>query len=117
MQVIKQREYPCPVCGYGLDTPPADFIICPSSGVEFGYSDVGTTYKELRREWIKFGAHWTSRVVPQPVGWNAWSQLIGAKFAADLPYLKDMKITQETAYVPIRFFADRRVPQLIEVAV
>ena len=110
MHVTRQREYPCPVCGYGLDAPAADFIICPSCGVEFGYSDIGTTYGELRREWIEYGAQWTSRVVPKPVLWNAWKQLIDARFSADIPYLDKITITQETAYIPVKLVPDRRIP-------
>ena len=72
------EPYPCPVCGYGLNKRAVDFIICPSCGVEFGYSDAGTTHHALRGGWIQFGAPWSSFVIPRPKNWNPWTQLIRA---------------------------------------
>jgi hypothetical protein len=69
-------RYPCPVCAYPLEHPPADFNICPSCGVEFGYSDAGRTYGELRDEWLKYGARWSSTVEPPPIGWNPYLQIL-----------------------------------------
>jgi hypothetical protein len=65
----------CPVCGYGMDRPPADFNICPSCETEFGYSDSGTHYDELRMAWLEDGAPWRSAVVSKPDGWNGYVQL------------------------------------------
>jgi hypothetical protein len=78
-------SYPCLVCGYGLAKPAADFTICPSCGVEFGYSDAGVSHRDLRLEWIEFGCPWTSTSVLPPIGWIAYAQLIAAGFGYDLP--------------------------------
>jgi hypothetical protein len=66
----------CPVCGYTLPYPPADFHICPSCGTEFGYDDAATTYEELRKRWIRTGPSWWSPVDPRPVDWNPDQQMI-----------------------------------------
>jgi len=68
----------CPVCGYEMDRPPADFNICPSCETEFGYSDSGTHYDELRMAWIEDGAPWRSSVVAKPSNWNGYVQLFKA---------------------------------------
>jgi hypothetical protein len=82
----RSERFPCPVCGFPLKYPADDFNICPSCGVEFGYETAGRTFDELRREWIRAGAHWTSRVDERPTTWNAWKQLIDAGFAYALPF-------------------------------
>jgi len=70
------KQYYCPVCGYDqLDEPPANHAICSCCGTHFGYHDVGHTWLELREIWLKNGAHWFSRAVPAPSGWNALEQL------------------------------------------
>ena len=74
--------HPCPVCGFGMDQPPDDFNICPSCGVEFGYSDSGSSYEALRSEWLRHGAAWASKVRLRPFGWNAYSQLLLAGFTS-----------------------------------
>jgi len=56
----------CPVCGYFLEHPPADFTICPSCRTEFGYDDAGRTHAELRDSWLRGGAQWWSESVPKP---------------------------------------------------
>jgi len=66
----------CPVCGYALPYPPADFHICPSCGTEFGYDDSGRTYEELRNRWLMSGPSWWSPVDPQPADWNPQHQMI-----------------------------------------
>ena len=69
----------CPVCAYnGLRRPADDDIICPSCGTQFGYTDARTSHAELRKRWLDRGAHWYSRVTPQPHEWNAYTQLIDA---------------------------------------
>lgn len=78
--------FPCPICGYGLSVPPQDFTICPSCGIEFGYGDAGVSHRELRLEWIEAGAPWSSSVIPKPLGWNPWTQLIYAGFVTDNPF-------------------------------
>jgi len=79
-------KVPCPVCGYGLDYPPDDFVICPSCGVEFGYETAGRSFAVLRDEWVSSGARWASRVLSPPDDWNAWAQLIRAGYSYALPF-------------------------------
>lgn len=68
--------YTCPVCGYNrLRRPADDYLICPSCGTEFGYSDAGRSHAELRSDWIAQGMRWFSRATEPPVGWNAILQL------------------------------------------
>lgn len=69
--------YTCPVCKYpNLRKPPKDFLICPSCGTEFGYSDSAISHAELRRRWVAQGARWSSTVIPQPKWWNGYQQLL-----------------------------------------
>lgn len=64
-------NYICPVCGFGgLSEPPENFVICPSCGTEFGYTDFMRTHDELRRRWIDGGLKWHSRVIPEPPNWE-----------------------------------------------
>jgi hypothetical protein len=73
---MQKMNYTCPVCGYNeLELPPADFTICPSCGMEFGYHDATASLEELRQRWIGRGAPWTSQTMPPPLAWNAWVQL------------------------------------------
>jgi hypothetical protein len=66
----------CPVCGYDrLRRPPRNFIICPSCGTEFSYSDSAVSHQELRREWLLHGGKWQSNVMRQPIGWDRDRQL------------------------------------------
>jgi hypothetical protein len=65
----------CPVCGYSLECPAADYRICPSCGTEFGYDDAGRTYSELRAAWLRSGARWWSHSRPAPAGWDAYEQI------------------------------------------
>lgn len=65
----------CPVCGYALAYPAADFHICPSCGTEFGYDDSGATYEELRSRWIRTGPSWWSPVNPIPTNWDPFEQM------------------------------------------
>ena len=71
-------KYPCPVCGYQMDHPATDFNICPSCGVEFGYSDAGRSYDDLRGIWIHTGLQWSSRVVRKPKDWSPYRQMMRA---------------------------------------
>lgn len=69
----------CPVCGYNqLWREPEDFLICPSCGTEFGYHDARTAHGELRAQWMRRGAPWSSRVLNRPANWNAYDQLAAA---------------------------------------
>jgi hypothetical protein len=66
----------CPVCGYDrLDAPPRDWEICPCCRTQFGYSDRGRSYAELRTHWIAAGAPWGSRYTPPPPQWSPVEQL------------------------------------------
>jgi hypothetical protein len=81
------HNYHCPVCGYpDLVNPPIDFNICPSCGTEFGYSDSGTTFQNLRINWIKRGAHWSSDVDNIPPNWNPYQQLISFNLSEAVPF-------------------------------
>ena len=71
-----KNTYLCPVCGYGMEDQPDDYNICPSCGVEFGYSDAGRTFDDLRAEWIRIGMPWHSRYYKSPRGWNPRLQLL-----------------------------------------
>ena len=75
----------CPVCGYGLNRPPEDFVICPSCGTEFGYDDSGTSHEELRQRWIATGPAWWSTVDQQPANWNPYQQLYFGLFSGSIP--------------------------------
>jgi hypothetical protein len=82
----RSGENPCPVCGFGLDYPPNDFVICPSCGVEFGYETAGRSYYEIRDEWVRSGAHWASRVIPEPLAWNPYLQMLDHNLSYTLPF-------------------------------
>lgn len=69
-------SHTCPVCGYDkLLAPPADFMICPSCGTQFGYDDALTSHEELRSRWIANGANWWSTDTAPPTGWSSEVQL------------------------------------------
>jgi hypothetical protein len=65
----------CPVCGYSLQYPAADFHICPSCGTEFGFDDASRTHTELRAAWLQGGAQWWSTSRPVPPNWDPSLQL------------------------------------------
>ena len=67
-------RYTCPVCGFRMPDPAADFNICPSCGTEFGYDDTGKTHAQLRAQWLRGGAQWWSPQAPPP-GWDGYEQL------------------------------------------
>jgi hypothetical protein len=71
-------KYLCPICGYHMEDPPADYNICACCGTEFGYHTLGRRNDELRQEWLRNGAEWWSPVDPAPAGWNPYRQLIQA---------------------------------------
>src|SRR2546430_2324621 len=71
--------FECPVCGYDrLWRPAEDFLICPSCGTEFGYHDAQSNHTELRNQWLRRGAIWSSPVIPPPPNWDAYNQLVKA---------------------------------------
>lgn len=78
----------CPVCGYDLGFPawkadqPSDEI-CPSCGIQFGYTDAAggniqkriEIYKEWRNNWIRNGMIWDKGLSSPPKDWNPKKQL------------------------------------------
>lgn len=70
-----KKTYLCPVCGFRLPFAAEDFNICPSCGTEFGYSDSGRTYDNLRKNWLDHGAQWSSLVWEKPSNWSPFEQL------------------------------------------
>lgn len=79
--------YTCPVCGYpNLRYPPADYVICPSCGTEFEYHDALRSHEALRQQWVNRLAPWHSSVIPKPVDWNPYFQLISAGLRWAVPF-------------------------------
>jgi hypothetical protein len=84
--MIKYNKF-CPICGYDLGFLPWDygspsFEICPSCGIQCGYSDASggsedmriQLYKDWRKDWIDNGSKWqSSRECPED--WNPQKQL------------------------------------------
>jgi rubredoxin len=68
-------RYLCPVCGYDMEDPPADYNICPSCGTEFANQDINSSIPELRKAWLHAGPIWWSKTEPQPGDWNPFIQL------------------------------------------
>jgi hypothetical protein len=96
--------YQCTVCGYPkLKYPPEDHVICPSCGTQFGLDDEGPyskafLHRDLRDRWRKKGANWYSRVVPMPLGWNGYNQLINAGLLFDAEWLHGVVVTSSVTY-------------------
>lgn len=67
----------CPVCGYDqINEAQLKWSICPSCGTQFGLSDNGRTYGELRHDWIyNTGAQWQDAYLQAPRHWSPVSQL------------------------------------------
>jgi hypothetical protein len=78
----------CPVCGYELGFLPWDGDspsdeICPSCGIQFGYSDAAggdlrrrqQIYREWRQNWINMNMPWSSKGREPPDQWDAREQL------------------------------------------
>lgn len=78
-------SYICPVCGYsGLKEEPRNeatggsFEICPSCGIQFGYSDEAggdaqareVVYEKWREKWILDGMRWHATNITPPADWN-----------------------------------------------
>lgn len=73
-------RFTCPVCGYGLNEPPADYAICPCCGTEFGLDDYQISHEMLRHAWVARGARWFAPYPPPP-SWNPMLQLLRAGLA------------------------------------
>jgi hypothetical protein len=69
------KKHVCPVCGFLMKYPAADFNICPSCGVEFGADDVDHSIQDLQQYWIARGMQWTSPVSPRPSHYNPLEQI------------------------------------------
>jgi hypothetical protein len=76
------KKYTCPICGYPeLDEPPyletgeALYEICPCCNIQYGYTDLGGAFAQLRDEWIEEGCPWRGIEEHKPSGWNAKEQL------------------------------------------
>ena len=81
--------YICPACGYnGLEEPPwaersGSLEICPSCGIQFGYSDFAggdakarkKLYAAWRQRWREGGLRWWSPGRTPPAGWDPEAQL------------------------------------------
>lgn len=91
----------CPVCGYEMEDPAADYNTCPSCGTEFGLHDINAAIEELRASWIKTGPKWWSTTDPQPERWNPFFQLArlhsdaGTVLAARRVFIIETKATQQ----------------------
>ena len=88
-----KTKHQCPVCGYLMADPPKDNNICPSCGTEFGYHDAGRTFADIRKEWAKAEAPWSSIYVHPPKDWNPYVQMLNAglieiKLSGDLASFK-----------------------------
>src|SRR5579872_1563560 len=81
MTIGKNSENGCPVCGYAMEAPPANYRICPSCGTEFGVHDVNATIAELREAWFATGPNWWSKVDERPANWDPIAQLESAGIA------------------------------------
>ena len=82
------QRYTCPACGYPglLDEPRTElsggsFEICPSCGIQFGYSDEhggnaqgrASFYRGWGTKWYLDGARWHAPDAP-PAGWDGREQ-------------------------------------------
>jgi hypothetical protein len=63
----------CPVCGYWMEVPPADYNICSSCGTEF--TPFVGDFKALREAWVETGTPWWSQYNAKPEDWNPWLQM------------------------------------------
>jgi hypothetical protein len=96
-------NYTCPVCGYArLRRPPADFLICPSCGTEFEYTDSAMTHVALRELWIARGVQWHSHMVAPPFGWNGYLQLLEAGYSDSVPLFAVSLETQPNCTATVR---------------
>jgi len=80
-------QEPCPICGFVLDFEPwpddqPSYGICPCCGVQFGYHDFArdpieraVRHGRLRRDWIRRGMPWHSRIDRLPPNWDPIAQL------------------------------------------
>jgi probable F420-dependent oxidoreductase len=89
LEALRPR-FTCPACGYpGLVEIPwrgesASYEICPSCGIQFGYSDDAAGDARRRQEihlswrakWVAGGMPWASKGQSPPTAWDAATQLL-----------------------------------------
>ena len=66
---------------------PIDYTICASCGTEFGYDDRVLPHTELTKRWVDKGCPWFDDGEAQPLGWNAYMQLIDGGLRWAVPKL------------------------------
>jgi hypothetical protein len=81
--MVKQKHQ-CPVCGYSMAYPARDNNICPSCGTEFGYHDAGRSFFDIRKEWVRDGAPWSSHYIQPPENWNPTVQMLTVGLTVNL---------------------------------
>lgn len=87
--------YICPVCGYNkLRRPADDFLICPSCGTQFGYTDANRDLDQLRDRWLSRGL-WYSQRIPEPSNWNPIRQLENLGHIITTPTRNTIETRQE----------------------
>lgn len=69
------KTYTCPVCGFGMAEPPADFNICLCCGTEFGVGVSGHVLSDLRELWMRGGMRWWSVFSASPANWDPYTQV------------------------------------------
>jgi len=75
----------CPVCGYDkINETTLKWSICPSCGTQFGLSDNGRTYAQLRHDWIQGGATWQDDYILPPPYWSPINQLRNIEYNCTL---------------------------------
>lgn len=84
--------YCCPVCGYDqLRSAPANHMICPCCGTQFGYDDYAESHSALRQNWMSAGCKWFSRQTPPPANWSVGSARVQMTRAGLLPATSNEK--------------------------
>lgn len=81
------KDYKCPVCGFRMEWDLTEATsaneICPSCGIQFGYTDAAggdetkriEIYKKWRADWIASGMVWDKGRSKSPENWNPEEQL------------------------------------------
>ena len=82
----------CPVCGYDLQEPAVDSLICACCGTQYGYHDSTASHAHLRERWIDAGAKWHSRRILPPAGWSFARQLRGIGYEVVLVNREQLEV-------------------------
>ncbi len=72
---MSKQAYVCPVCGFWMDEPAADWNICSCCGCEFENHDRNATVEQIRAAWVANGMKWWSIYMSPPDGWDPVAQL------------------------------------------